>query len=74
MRPLNLKNIFKALFLIRQWQNLTAHNTRYISFNLEARSSALSFDKETAGMRFIYFLLIKSFWVSSPLLWDMLII
>jgi hypothetical protein len=37
----NLKNIFKALFHIQYWQILTALNTRFLSFNLEARNYAL---------------------------------
>jgi hypothetical protein len=37
MGPPKLNNIFRALFLIQQWQNLTALNIRFLSSNPGAR-------------------------------------
>ena len=54
MRPPNLTNLFKALFFIRQWQTSTSLNTIFLSFNLEARISALSFDRELARVKFLF--------------------
>jgi hypothetical protein len=46
-----LKNIFRTLFHIRQRQILTSLPKRFLSFNLEARSLSLSFDRERSRMR-----------------------
>jgi hypothetical protein len=40
------KKCFKTLFCIQYWQTLTSFSKRFLSFNLEARSSALSIEKE----------------------------
>jgi len=54
MRPPNLTNIFKALFFIRQWQTSTSLNKIFLSYNLEARSPALSFDVEWGRVKFLF--------------------
>ena len=51
MGPSTLQNVFRTLFHIPHWQILTSLPKRFLSFNLEARSPALSFDRERSRMR-----------------------
>jgi hypothetical protein len=49
--PSTLKNVFETLFCIQYWQTLTSFSKRFLSFNLEARSSALSIKSERSQLR-----------------------
>jgi len=46
MGPSTLKIVFKTLFCIQYWQTLMSFSKRFLSFNLEAKSYALSIKRE----------------------------
>jgi hypothetical protein len=51
MGPFTLKNVFKPLFRNQWWQAVTSLSERFLSFNVEARSSALSSSREMSRER-----------------------